>query len=619
MSCRSETRLGAWVWGVVLPAFAWMCGGLSGCASALEGDFYVAPNGSDGNPGTKQAPFATLARARDAVRALVGRGLTKDVTVLVRGGRYELAEPLAFGPEDSGTAEHRITYAAFPGERPVLSGGRTIRGWKELRNDRWVVELPEVKAAQWRFRQLFADGVRLPRGRFPDAPGLLRVKSVSKDVKEIVVDQAPPGGDLAGKDAELVMYQNWSISRVIIVSSAGSTLRLANPMGWIGHGAATTASPGKPCYVENAPGFVDQPGEWYLDRSAGTVTYKAAAGEDPNKRQFIAPRSEQLVVVSGRRDAPVRNLLFRGLTFEHTAWPLPAFGYLGIQAGHHGTVMNKKETHVLPLAIAFARATGCGLERCRVAHTGACGIGFGAGCRGNRVVGCELTDVGGNGVMVGWRGAGESKRIDFVGNASLSADWKDPADAPKDNEIANCVIHDCGAVNHGCVGVYDGFCAGTKITHNLVTNMPYTGISVGFRWNTSSTTQRDTLVGCNHIHDCMKKLADGGGIYTLGYQPGTVLRGNLIYDIHRSAFAHGGAPNNGIFFDQGSKGYLVEGQIIYNTSGRPIRFNQTNKANLTWKDNHFGVSPDDPAFPTESAAKAGPLPEYRDVIPVDLR
>jgi len=103
----------------------------------------------------------------------------------------------------------------------------------------------------------------------------------------------------------------------------------------------------------------------------------------------------------------------------------------------------------------------------------------------------------------------------------------------------------------------------------------------------------------------MKMLADGGAIYTLGYQPGTVLRGNLLHDVYRSAFAHGGAPNNGIFFDQGSKGFLVEDNIIYNTSGEPIRFNQTSQENLTFNNNSFGTSPDDPAFPKDAAVQAG--------------
>jgi len=259
------------------------------------------------------------------------------------------------------------------------------------------------------------------------------------------------------------------------------------------------------------------------------------------------------------------------------------------------------------LAIEYTHALDCVLLRCRLSHIGASGVGFGAGCQRNKVVGCEIFDIGGNGIMVGWRGkeqAGEGIKLD--------ADWNDLNDAPVANEISNNFIHACGVVNHGCVGIWEAFSAESRIAHNLVTELPYTGISVGFRWNTSATSQRGCIVEYNHIHDVMKMVADGGGIYTLGLQPKTMLRGNLIYDVHRSNFAHGGAPNNGIFFDQGSKSFLVEGNIIYNTSGQPIRFNQTEKEWHTWRDNSFGIKPDEPDFPTEAATKAGPLPKYRD-------
>jgi hypothetical protein len=105
----------------------------------------------------------------------------------------------------------------------------------------------------------------------------------------------------------------------------------------------------------------------------------------------------------------------------------------------------------------------------------------------------------------------------------------------------------------------------------------------------------------------------GGGIYTLGCQPGTVLAGNLIHGVHRSPYTHGGAPNNGIFFDQGSKEYLIERNIIYDTAEEPIRFNQNKKEWHTWKDNFFGVRPQDPGFPEESAKQAGIETRYQDL------
>ena len=132
-------------------------------------DFHVAPEGLDTNPGTAAAPFATLARARGAVRGKIKDGLTKDIVVEIRGGTYPVTETLTFGPEDSGTEKFSITYAAAPGEKVVLSGGRKISGWKKGPGEIWTVELPEVKAGRWYFRQLFVNGRRAVRARTPNA------------------------------------------------------------------------------------------------------------------------------------------------------------------------------------------------------------------------------------------------------------------------------------------------------------------------------------------------------------------------------------------------------------------------------------------------------------------
>ena len=132
-----------------------------------KADFYVAPDGRDTDPGTLDKPFATLARARDAVRTKLAAGLAADVLVLIRGGAYQQTETLAFGPEDSGTEKHSVTYAAYPGEKVVLSGGRRITGWKKGDGEIWTAEIAEVKAGKWYFRQLFVNGQRAFRARMP--------------------------------------------------------------------------------------------------------------------------------------------------------------------------------------------------------------------------------------------------------------------------------------------------------------------------------------------------------------------------------------------------------------------------------------------------------------------
>lgn len=576
---------------------------IAGVASPAE--FYVSPDGNDGQAGTLNAPFATLHRAQAAVREQIAAGGSGDISVIIRGGVYCLDAPLTFTSRDAGAEDRAVVYKAYEGETPVLSGGRPVTGWKKAEGDRWVANLPEVVSERWHFRQLFRDDARLPRGRFPNGDGLLRVATVDDTVTEITLAESLPVALAASDQAELVVYQNWSITRVPVVSADGAALRVSHPAGWIGHGSMTTTSPDKPCYVENALAFVDAPGEWYLNRETGELTYQAAPGEDPNTALFVAPRLESLVSVAGSETAPVRNLRFEGLAFAHAEWSLPEFGYVGIQAGHHGTSM-KEPAHVLPGALAFTHAVKCGMVRCSVARTGASGIVLGAGCRDNRIEYCNLSDIGGNGIMVGWRSLLLSGGNELAGDGSLSADWPSPALVPTGNAVANCTLERCGAVNHGCVGIFDAFCDGTRISHNQVSNMPYTGISIGFRWDSTETSQRNCVLEFNHVFDVMKVLADGGAIYTLGFQPGTILLGNVLHDVHRSAYAHGGAPNNGIFFDEGSKGFLVANNIIYNTSGEPIRFNQTSAENLTFKNNSFGVAPDDPAFPKDAAAQAGP-------------
>ena len=136
---------------------------------AKPADFHVAVSGKDTNPGTAAAPFATLARARDAVRGKIKEGLTKEIVVEIRGGTYPVTETLTFGPEDSGTEKFSITYAASPGEKVVLSGGRKIGGWKKGTNEIWTAEIPEVKAGRWYPRQLFVNGQRAIRARTPNA------------------------------------------------------------------------------------------------------------------------------------------------------------------------------------------------------------------------------------------------------------------------------------------------------------------------------------------------------------------------------------------------------------------------------------------------------------------
>ena len=116
-----------------------------GLGHGQEADFYVASRGSDANPGTPEKPFATVAKAQEAVRGRIAAGLGSDLTVRIRGGTYRIEKTLVFGPRDSGTDEHAVTYAAGPGEEVIISGGRSITGWKAGAGGVYSADVPGAK------------------------------------------------------------------------------------------------------------------------------------------------------------------------------------------------------------------------------------------------------------------------------------------------------------------------------------------------------------------------------------------------------------------------------------------------------------------------------------------
>ena len=150
-----------WIWAAVLS--------LPPVSAAPAVTFFVSPAGNDANPGAKTKPFATIERARQAVRALKEKGLPAGgVSVLLRGGTYFLNEPFVLGPEDSGTATSPITYEAYPDEKPVISGGRPVTGWKRGAGEIRTAQVAAAAGGKDHYTQLFVDGQRQVRARQPN-------------------------------------------------------------------------------------------------------------------------------------------------------------------------------------------------------------------------------------------------------------------------------------------------------------------------------------------------------------------------------------------------------------------------------------------------------------------
>jgi hypothetical protein len=563
-------------------------------ADRAKADIYVATDGRDQNPGTREKPFASLARARDAVRQLRSGGERKaDVTVLVRGGTYVLKEPLVFGPEDSGTREQRVVYAAYPDEQPVLSGGRAVSGWKRGAGKRWVAEVPAARGGAWRFTQLFVNGKRQTRARLPDTDDWRQWWRVAAGPEHPTVFRFPEKTlkdwpNLEDVEVNLIPQYYWQNQVIPLrrVDEKDRTATLAAPT------PAYAMCPGNPFRAENVPEGVSRPGTWSLDTRTGLVTLWPEDGVGLGRSVVTAPALPLLVRCEGSDEGGrlVRGLTFRGFTFTQTAQvPLPR--------------RDPKDTGTLDTndcALLLQGAADCAVEECRFVETGGYGVRLRHAATGNRIFGNEFVGCGGGGVLLTGYGPGTR-------------------DVNRGNVIAGNHIHHCGAFYWHAGGISATQSGENVIAFNHIHDMPYGGIFVAdcsvdyfkefrgkqgrgfqFRWEEIGddpltfqsvkrfTHSRKNQIAYNTLHDVMQRLHDGGAIH-IGFVGGqNVVRGNLIHGVRSTGSGWG------VYMDAETNRELVEGNVVWDCNTPHIDNEYGGPSNNRWIKNVLSVDKEEP-------------------------
>jgi hypothetical protein len=547
-------------------------------------EIHISPDGDDNNSGTSSHPLKTIQQAQKKVREIIDKGLEEDIQIILHGGTYRLTEPLLFDCRDSGTDQYSITYKARQDQEVILSGGTVVSNWQKGSADRWIAD-PEVD----KVRELFINNQRAIRARHPNQGYFRAVKASEDRMSYFRFNEGEIPYNLTANNSELVFIHDWSISRIPIENIDPKNNRLY-PLSKIGRQHPMMVIDGyeaNPRYfIENDPAICDTPGEWCQD-TGGRLIYFPKDDQVIEDTKFIIPVLDRLLSVRGdeKSGCTVTNLHFEGLVFEHCSFYPPDEGYAGVQATFHmvgkSNGFEKGWRGFVPAALQFELTENCSFTKGVIRHIGGAGIMFGSRTKNCYITDTQIYDVSGNGVMIG-----ESR--DRIVDDQIW--WKSaPQQAAQGNKVANCIIENAGVQYFGAVGIWVGLAQNTRISHNEIRNLPYTGVSIGWMWNPDETPCKANIVEYNHIHHVMQILSDGGGIYTLGYQPGTILSDNLIHDIPLNA---GRAESNGMFLDEGTTDIVIRHNGIYNTDKSPLRFHKAGVNQVI--ENVLGIVPDLP-------------------------
>lgn len=599
----------------------------------LADEIWISPKGSDFNDGTRQFPKATLTsalrQAREWRRTEDNR-IQGGITIYMEGGTYAFYEPVFIRPEDSGTKESPTIIRSVGDEKVILSGGISINGWKK-QGKVWVADVPAFNGRPLDFRQLWVNGKKAVRARdVEDFEKMNRICSVDEKNEILYVPAVSicrlidNKGNLKAKYAEMVLHQMWCVAnlriRSVEVQGDSAAIRFHQPESRIQfehpwpRPMVTTNGHNSAFYLTNARELQDVPGEWYHDIDARKVYYYPREGEKMQEAEVIVPAVETLVRVEGTLDRPVCHIRFEKITFSYTTWMRPSEkGHVPLQAGMYLTdgyrIDPKMQRNYLnhPLdnqgwlgrpaaAVRVVAARQIDFERCRFEHLGSTGLDYEEAVQGGVVRGCLFRDIAGNGLLVGsFSPAAHETHLPY-----------DPADRREvctQQQINNCYFTEIGNEDWGCLAIAAGYVGDVNIEHNEISEVPYSGISLGWGWTQTVNCMRNNRVHANLIHHYAKHMYDVAGIYTLGSQPKSYVTENCVHSIYKPGYVHD--PNHWFYLytDEGSSFITVRDNW---TEGEKYLQNANGPGNV-WENNG-------PKVDNDVRERAGLEEGYKDLL-----
>ena len=552
--------------------------------------FYVSPDGSDSGDGSYKYPFRTIEAARDAVRKC-NSDMSSDITVYLRGGDYRITEPIVFDTRDSATNGYKINYCAYSDETPVINGAEKVGGWKKYNDKLYAASLDR----DYKLRNLYVNDKRANMGSVrvnsKDGYGQYNITKGQADwawdsgkASDGIVYNANDVPRITSNfdDLEIINGTTWNenivCTRDVKYENGSLIMLLQQPYGAIaqtpGWNAGFAVKGTHTIY--NAFSFVDEPGEFYFDKTAKVLYYYPRQGEDMSKADVEAPVADQLFVVKGESTSDrVTGLSFSGITFANTDYQLTDV------AGSHGkTTCQAAQTYIayadsnwhskkyemadtLPAAVHITSSDSISFTGNVVKHTGADGLSMTNDVINSNVTGNYITDITSSGITIG-----HPQHI-YIGDAAWDNHEKFPKGVEgicKNNVISQNMLYDISVVHGfgGCAAITAYYVDTVKILSNTIVKTAYNGIHLGWGWCNfkDSTTCRNNMICYNRVIDSLNRLHDSGGIYTIGQMEGTVINENYIQGIPAAAQWQ---PTYGLHNDEGTA-YIEENDNVLEIS-----------------------------------------------------
>lgn len=520
---------------------------------------YLAPNGLDANPGTKEKPLASLTGARDFIREL---DTDDTVHVKIAPGDYFMTSPLELSSQDDAP----ILFEGM-GDNVTFYGGVPVTNWEKVSDGLWRASTSGLYIGNLTFEQFYVNGKRATRARTPNK-GFFQVENAREQIlhkgkgripefaiQKIFLNPADvsllqnESPDII-KNALITFYHKWDVTRKYIdhfdADSSAVYIRGKGMQPWNRIDGISKY------YIENIPSALDAPGEW-LVKNDGYVYYIPREGEQIESVSAFVPVTEKFITIKGDKINPVKNKKFENINFKVAAYKTPKQGNDPMQAAAREAA-----------SIMVDFADNIVFENCEVAHTGLYGIWFRRQCTNSSINHCYLHDLGAGGVKIGdYLYDEEEKEV----SATIT--------------VHNSIIRDGGHLFPSAVAVIIFHARDNQITHNEIADFKYSGVSVGWMWGYEETKVWTTVadrfgdlvwkegqykspatgneIAYNHIHHLgWGELSDMGGVYIVSEAIETQVHHNKIHHIYSDTY--GGW---GLYTDEGATHVTMENNLVY--------------------------------------------------------